>query len=569
MPQINYLSQDYDAFYEMFNELITSEFPNWSKYNKNNLGDVFGKFLSMIGDIESFYKDKMIQQLFLPTVTLRKYAILLCKTLGYKLRSARPSKIEQVKFVITPQPQDYIIPAGYPISTKEINSAGEYIQFETDKDLVIPAGQTEGIVSATQGITISMEFLGVSNGKANQRFVLENRGVIDGSYVVYINENNVLKTWTEVDTFAGRGSENIFTTEVDEIDRAYIIFGNGRSGRIPPEGCEIYCTYRIGGGEYTNVGVGTVTENRGFLTEIVSITNLTPAVGGADRESIEEAKLNAPIFFKNTEKAVTKADFKALCLNIEGVKRAQASYAAGSSGIIDVRIASKDNGGIPSEELKQQVKQYLDARKIITFIINVYDPYFVPVDVDIYAEVNPQHLQSTAMSSITSVLNRLLSMETKDFGEGVKIGEVYKAILDLVEIDNVEITKFTTRPIVYPKTQSANPFHTFDTVEVLKDNNLAGEWKVTMIDEKTFEVEFFDEETQTYISKGKGTIGTPFTSSGNEVRFTIISNGGTSSPGDYWLFYTNKYVGNITKVLEQELLKPGTYNIILSGGING
>ncbi|MBZ4649170.1 baseplate J/gp47 family protein [Thermosipho sp. (in: thermotogales)] len=567
MPQINYLSQDFDSFYEMFNELISSEFPNWSKYNKNNLGNVFGKFLSMLGDIESFYKDKMIQQLCLPTVTLRKYAILLCKTLGYRMHSAKPSTIEQIKFTIEPQIQDYIIPAGYPVSTKAINSDGEFIQFETDSDLIIPTGQTEGIVSATQGITISLENIGISNGKANQRFVLENRKVIDGSYTVYVNENNILKTWTEVDTFAGRGNENIFITEVDEIDRSYIIFGNGKIGRIPPIGSEIYCTYRIGGGENTNVGIGTVTENRGNLPNIISIMNLTPAIGGTERETIEEAKINAPIFFKNTEKAVTKSDFKSLCLNVNGVKRAQAT--AGSAGIIDVRIASKDNNGIPTEELKNAVKYYLNDRKIITFIINVYDPYFLPVNVDIYAEVNSQYLQSIAQSAITTVLNKLLSMETKDFGEGEKLGVVYKSILDLDEIDSLEITKFTTSPIVYPKTQSANPLHTFDSVEVLKDNNLVGEWKVTMLNSTDFKVEFYDETTSSYINKGTGSIGTQFTSLGNEIRFTITSNGGISSDGDYWLFYTNKYLGNITKVLEQELLKPGIYNIVLSGGISG
>lgn len=558
MPQIDYLKQDYDAFLEMFYELIDEEFPDWSKYNENNIGEVFGKFLAMLGDIESFYKDKMIHQLMLPTTTLRKFAILICKSLGYKLSSATPSKVEQVQFEILPKETEFTIPAGYPIGTKAINTKGEYIHFETDEPLVFPAGTTTGIVSATNGLTISLEPLGVSNGNQNQRFVLENRKAIDGKYEVFVNENNVLKTWTEVETFVGQGAKDIFITEIDEIDRTYIVFGDGINGRKPPQGSEIFCTYVIGGGSNTNVGIGTITENKGDIIDIVSITNLTPATGGKDRETIEEAKQNAPIFFKTSERAVTRSDFITLSKRVEGVKRAQ---ALSNGTIIDVYIASSDNNGIPTEELKNSVFSYLNERKIITFIINILEPNFPKVDVTATIIPSSDVDSTTAIEAVKAKLNEIFSIDNKDFEQGEKLGYIYSQLLNLDEVDTVEISKFTTQPIVYSKTQSATPAHTFDTVNILQANTLAGEWKVTMTTETDFTVEFYDADTNSYVNKGTGTIGTLFTSSGNEIQFTITSNGGTSSIGDYWVFYTNKYLGNITKVFKNEILKPGIFNI--------
>jgi hypothetical protein len=544
--------------------LIIEEFPNWSKYNESNLGNAFAKFLSMIGDIEAFYQNKMINQLLLPTVTLRKYAIFVCKMLGYRLKSAIPSTVQQVQITITAKSQTFTIPAGYPIGTKPIDSDGNYIQFETDKDLVFPANVTTGIVSCTQGVTIYNELIGISNGKINQRYVLAKRKAIDGYYICYINENNVLKTWSEVETFAGEGSKDVFITEVDELDRSYIIFGDGINGRIPPQNSEIYCTYRVGGGASTNIGIGTITENKGNLGDILSITNLTAAEGGKDRETISEAKLNAPIFFKTAERAVTRADFKALCLRVTNVKRAE---AIANANIVDVYIASADNNGIPTQTLKDNVLSYLNERKIITFIITVNNPYFPSVDITLNAIVKDNIRRTDADASIRAKLNEIFSINNKDFGQTETLGNIYKELLSLAELDTVEITKFTTSPIIYAKTQSAIPAHTFNTVTILTTNALVGEWKVTMTSATEFVVEFYNTITNSWINKGTGTIGSQFTSLGSEIQFTITSNGGTSAINDYWVFYTNKYIGNITEVQINEILKPGTYTINLSGGI--
>lgn len=567
MKQINYIKKDYDAFLEMFNELIEEEFPNWSKYNQNNFGNVFGKFLSMIGDIESFYQDKMIQQLILPTTTLRKYGILACKALGYRMKSALPSSVDQVEIQILPKEIAFTLPSGYPIGTKPINENGEYIHFETDKEIIYNPGETTKIVSSTNGMTINLEFCGVSNGKPNQKFILENRKCIDGYYQCSIEENGVLKTWYEAESFAGQGSKDIFTVEIDELDRAYIKFGDGKNGRIPPQNNQIFATYKIGGGSSTNVGIGTITENKGNLMEIVSIKNLTSSAGGKERESLEEAKINAPIFFKTSERAITKEDFEALCLRNKNVKRSFAKSLG--SNMIEIRLASDTETGLATEETKQEVLSYLNERKIITFVINILDPQFVPVDIHLKCNVNDDFLQSVAEYSIISALNNACSLETKKFGQGESLRNIFNVIGNLLEIqeDSLEIIKFTTSPVIYKGIQTASPAHAFSSVNIASENKLSGSWKVTMTSEINYNVQFFDKQQDLWISKGNGVIGEQFISQDEEISFTIISNGGQSVIGDFWTFDTNKYLSNIDNVLETEILKPGIYTIELSGGI--
>lgn len=566
MPHINYINQDYDSFLEMFYQLISEEFSNWSRYNENNLGNAYGKFLSMIGDIEVFYQNKMINQLMLPTTTLRKYAILSCKMLGYKMHSAIPSKIEQVQIEISEKDQPFTIPAGYPVGTKSINSSGEYIPFETNTDLIYQPGETTKIVSATSGTTIPMELIGTSNGKPNQEFILELRKAIDDFYVIYINENNVYKTWIETKSFIGQGSKDIFMTKVDELDRTFIIFGDGINGRIPPVNCDAYCTYRVGGGYNTNLSAGTVTENKGNISDILSIVNLTVAKDGLDRETIEEAKQNAPIFFKSTERAVTKSDFKTQCLKVKDVKRANA-ISIGS--IVDVFIATNDITSIPTEAKKTEVYNYLNERKIITSIIIINEANFPKIDITLTGKVKPEFRQDIARDIIETMLIGLLSISTKDFQEGERIGIIYKNLISIEELDSVVITKFASIPIPYAKTQTANPLHTFGEISI-GPAVINGKWRVIMTGETDFGLDYYNTLTDEWDRKSTGTIDSLFSYTINGVlslSFTITSNGGVSTINDYWEFFTSDYCSDINNIQFNEIMKPGEFNITLTGGI--
>ena len=66
-------------------------------------------------------------------------------------------------------------------------------------------------------------------------------------------------------------------------------------GAVPPEGAQVMVTgYRSGGGAIGNVGAGTLTGLRAAIPYIASVTNLRPATGGVDPETIDNAKLRGP-----------------------------------------------------------------------------------------------------------------------------------------------------------------------------------------------------------------------------------------------------------------------------------
>ena len=85
---------------------------------------------------------------------------------------------------------------------------------------------------------------------------------------------------------------------------------------VPPEGKNsiVATSYRIGGGALGNVNANTLTSLGRALAYIESVTNPMPATGGADRETIDEAKARAPYTIKSRDRAVTTEDYEMLAL---------------------------------------------------------------------------------------------------------------------------------------------------------------------------------------------------------------------------------------------------------------
>jgi len=190
--------------------------------------------------------------------------------------------------------------------------------------------------TATQAVTITGEVLGGSNGMPNQGpFQTSKTPVLplavpitlwrsDGTQITVtslqleIDEGSGFDPWQEVQDFYASGPDDPHFT----LDRTAgeINFGDGRYGRIPvanaanPTANIVAASYSSGGGSLGNVGAGTVTVLQTLATGIASVTNALAASGGADPETLADAKLRAPSALQSQGRAVTASDFETVAL---------------------------------------------------------------------------------------------------------------------------------------------------------------------------------------------------------------------------------------------------------------
>jgi len=115
--------------------------------------------------------------------------------------------------------------------------------------------------------------------------------------------------------------ENFFDSEpgarhytCDPI-KGEVSFGDGRKGGVPPTGRDsLKLRYRLGGGAQGNVGASSLTVLKQSIAFVQGVTNPFPATGGADPETVEEAKRRGTYAIKNRDRAITAEDYEQLAL---------------------------------------------------------------------------------------------------------------------------------------------------------------------------------------------------------------------------------------------------------------
>ena len=90
------------------------------------------------------------------------------------------------------------------------------------------------------------EVLGLSNGKKNQAFELNNAGFVIYDLHVYVKENNGYEEWNKKDSFVESSSANKdYIVKLDAGNYGTIYFGSGRKGKIPISNSPVKVRYRL------------------------------------------------------------------------------------------------------------------------------------------------------------------------------------------------------------------------------------------------------------------------------------------------------------------------------------
>lgn len=233
-----------------------------------------------------------------------------------------------------------------------------------------------------------------------------------------------------------------FSVQINDSDEAEIIFGDGTYGRIPPTGSTIRATYLIGGGQAGNVGPHTITVVKSGVNVPVTVTNPQAASAGADRESIEHARRQAPQVFRSLHRAVTGADYAALAENVPGVARAVA--VAPSWNYVDLYVIA--SGGLElTDDLRARLLRYFDDRRLVTTLISIRQPVFVNIDLTVAVGVEPTFYHVDVLQRVEEALGELFRIDVLNFGQTFYLSKVYEAVEGVDSVAFARVTTFSGR----------------------------------------------------------------------------------------------------------------------------
>src|SRR5882762_4451779 len=91
-PVVDYMARDYDSLLQAMYALVPSKLPQWTDYsNEADFGNVLLEVFAHIGDILSYYQDRVANESFLGTAQTRRSVIEHLRLIGYELGTAAPA----------------------------------------------------------------------------------------------------------------------------------------------------------------------------------------------------------------------------------------------------------------------------------------------------------------------------------------------------------------------------------------------------------------------------------------------------------------------------------------------
>jgi hypothetical protein len=354
---------------------------NYSGPNINVLLDI----LSRNTYLNAFYNNMAFSEMFLDSAQLRDSVVSKAKELNYLPSSVTSSSTSINLTIQTNGITTFEIP--FPTAFNGLNSNGSFT-FTTDQNYFQTSSNgtyTFSNVNIYEGTYINEVFV-VDYSVNNQIFTLSNPTIDITSLSILVSEdagsvNNYFNQSTNI--FSLNGNSQVYFLQATKNNQYEFQFGDGILGYQPQNGATILANYRVSfGSDADQISSFTLNDNLGSYNNgsilSVTITASANSTGGANAESIDSIKFNAPRAYQTQDRAVTSNDYADLILkNFPQVGDVNV-YGGGitSNGVNfgTVYIASVSQAGNPlTMTTKNSILSFINDKNIIAVNTQIVD----------------------------------------------------------------------------------------------------------------------------------------------------------------------------------------------------
>ena len=261
-------------------------------------------------------------------------------------------------------------------------------------------------------------------------------------------------------------------------------------GSIPKAGTTLFVKYRIGGGKSSNLGVNVINSvdevefnvngpNATVNSQVVSslrVSNVTPAIGGADQPTIEEIRNMVAYNFAAQNRAVTLNDYKSLIETMPSTFGAPAKVnVMEEDNKVRIKLLSYDDLGnltdTVSNTLKNNIINYLSEYRMINDYIDIASgeviDFGLEIDLHIDKNENPTDIVRTVIQNTTS----FFAIEKRKMGDPLFVGDLKREIGNVGGVTNViDVRVYNKIGGQYSSTEVAQAYNDTLTKEILQSD---------------------------------------------------------------------------------------------------
>ena len=418
---INVTSLNFDNIKESMKTYIASK-PEFTDYNFE------GSTISMLLDLlayntyqNAFYTSMVGNEMFLDSALLRDSVVSRAKMLNYVPRSARgASTTLTVEITPTGAPDSVTVAKDSEFSA---TIDGEAYKFVTPQAYSFSSTDNySGTITITEGRPVTHRF--TVNTNSPVRYILPNENVDTTSITVDVQTSssdassvryNLASDITEVQA----NSAVYFLQEVED-SQYEITFGDDVIGQAPVDGNIVIANYRICNGTDGN-GISSFTSpsTLGGYSTFTTLVNAATS-GGANNETIESIKFNAPKNYETQNRAVLAEDYKRLILRDNGDVQSISVWGGEENNppiYGKVYISIKPTiGNTISSQRKTEITTELKKYNVLSIDPEFVDATFLYIRPTVEVRYDSKTTTLTGPQVQTKVLNAITNFESTKLG---------------------------------------------------------------------------------------------------------------------------------------------------------
>jgi hypothetical protein len=257
-------------------------------------------------------------------------------------------------------------------------------------------------------------------------------------------------------------------------------------GNLPNANTTLFVKYRLGGGRDTNLGIDVITsvDNVDFsilgpnssinsqVSQSLVVTNVTPAIGGADQPTIEEIRNMIAYNFSAQNRAVTLNDYKSLIETMPSTFGAPAKVnVMEEDNKIKIKLLSYDENGnltdTVSTTLRNNILEYLSEYRMVNDYLDIQSGEVIDMGLEIDLVIDKNGNQTEIVKTSIEDIISYFAIERRKMGDPLLVGDLYRIIGDVSGVANViDIRVFNLIGGDYSSAEVAQPYSNPVTREI-------------------------------------------------------------------------------------------------------
>ena len=539
--RLTYTQRDYPTLDAESERYIQAIFPEINNLRQGTPGRSFIRLLTGLVDMLGYSVDQAAMESRLGSAQQVQNAALCAEGLAYFPDGPVPAQTDITFTVVggAVAPVGGIaIPAGTVVSRSAPSPA---LDFLTLVDGEILEGKSSVTVPAAEGTKVTGEVLVASFSRTNDAplYTLANRRVWQDSLQVHVGT----EVWTGVPmSELSRGpnypSFRVLNDLLSLQCFVWFPFTGPWAGRVISNGMLVTADYIRHNGSAGVTPPGKITRIQGALSSVVTATNANATSGGTDGEDADTIRAKAPKFYSGANVALSEEQIVGVAQSVGGVDKVTVSSVQGFYITLHVLPTG---GGTASQAMLDAVKLVVTARTIIGAEVVVLPilPAYVVFTLNVYA-ANRLLSRDTIRQRVRNAIVAALDPSKVTPGKGFAMSDVAVLVegVDTTNLDHVDIKRLSRVPRTVPSVAGLpamsevliNPLTDYASYVITAQNATQ-----------------FDVSKNGVIQAVTGTIGTPYTTDGGEITFTVGVPGElfVTPFGQTYSFTTSAYANNV------------------------